>query len=54
MADYHPVIGEAEVTLTARVRIGPQQLPSGQWVVWLEGKSGCVAVEACTPAKEVA
>lgn len=28
------------------VRAGPCQLPSGQWVIWLKGKSGCVSIDA--------
>ena len=53
VVDYHSVIGEPATQFNLRVRVGPQQLDSGHWVVWLEGKAGCVYVEACTPAAEV-
>lgn len=34
------------------VREGPE-LVCGVWVVWLHGKSGCVAVDCCTRSESV-
>jgi len=50
--DYHSIIGGPVTQAGLVVRDGPRQLSAGDWVVWLEGKGGCVAVEAVTPAKE--
>lgn len=50
MVDYHAVIGEPATQFNMRARTSPQQMDSGHWVVWLEGKSGSVSVDACTPA----
>ena len=50
--DYHPIIGEPATDFDLVIRAGPQKLPGGQWVVWLEGKAGCVAVEAVSPHVE--
>lgn len=50
MVDYHSVIDEPATQRNMRVRVGPQLLSSGHWVVWLEGKAGCVHVDAVTPA----
>ena len=47
--NYHSVIGEPATDFDLVIRAGPQKLPSGQWVVWLEGKAGCVAVDAVSP-----
>ena len=38
--DTQPTLSGLEVTA------GPTRLPSGQWVVWLKGKSGCVSIDA--------
>ena len=48
--DYCAIIGEPPTQRNMSLRTDPEQLDSGQWVVWLEGKAGCVAVEACLPA----
>lgn len=48
--DYCSVIGEPPTDTGLRIRTGPDQLPSGHWVVWLEGKSACVSVDACKPS----
>lgn len=48
MVDYHAVIDEPATRFNMRVRVGPQLMASGHWVVWLEGKAGCVYVGACT------
>jgi hypothetical protein len=48
MVDYHSIIG-GPVTSTHVVRSGPELLGGHTWVLRLEGKSGCVACEACTP-----
>jgi hypothetical protein len=51
MVDYHAVIGGPITQYSMHVRTGPRQLSDGgAWVVWLDGKAGCVAVEACTEA----
>lgn len=47
VVDYCSVIGEAPTQHGLTVRTDPQQMDSGHWVVWLEGKSGCVHVDAC-------
>jgi len=47
---YHPIIGGPHGSETYRTST-PAQLLSGHTpVVWLEGKSGCVALSAVTPA----
>ena len=51
VVDYRSIIGHEVTQPRMRVSHGPTMV-SGNWVVWLEGKSGCVAVEACTPATE--
>lgn len=48
--DYCSVIGRPPTDRDRVVRTDPEQLASGAWVVWLEGKSGCVSVDACVPA----
>lgn len=50
LVDYCPILGEPPKHFGMVVRTGPYQLESGRWVVWLEGKPGCVAVEACHEA----
>lgn len=49
LVDYHATIGGPVTTARLEVREGPEIQPSGQWVVWLKGKAGCVACEAVTP-----
>jgi hypothetical protein len=46
LVDYSSTIGRAPTMLGAVVRVAPRQLPSGEWVVWLHGKSGCVSLRA--------
>jgi hypothetical protein len=46
--EYHSVIGEAEFKVF-RTRTPAQVLSGLTAVVWLEGKSGCVCLEACVP-----
>lgn len=48
--DYHSIIGGPITQRDLVVRAGPQWM-GGSWVVWLTGKAGCVAVEACTPVE---
>ena len=48
--DYHAVIGGPVTQSNLEVRSGPEKLPSGQWVVWLWGKTGCVSVDAVSLA----
>lgn len=45
--DYHSIIGGPVTQHDLVVRSGPQ-LMGRSWVVWLTGKAGCVAVEACS------
>jgi hypothetical protein len=45
--DYCSVIGQPATEFNMVVKAAPEQLASGLWVVWIEGKAGCVAVEAC-------
>ncbi len=47
LVDYCSIIGEPPTEFNMTVRWGPQKMASGHWVVWLIGKPGCVAVEAC-------
>lgn len=49
-ADYHAVIG-GEVTAPSMLITTEPSMMCGSWVVWLEGKAGCVAVEALTRVK---
>lgn len=53
--DYHSIIGGPVTAPSLEVVAGPQELggPGGTWCVWLDGKSGCVSVEAVTPAAGV-
>jgi hypothetical protein len=46
VVDYSSVIGEPPTQHNLVVRTDPAQMDSGHWVVWLEGKSGCVSVDA--------
>lgn len=50
--DYSSVIGEPPTQHNLIVRTDPQQLSSGHWVVWLEGKAGCVHVDAVRPTQK--
>jgi len=46
--EYHPVIGAPAFRLR-KTRTQAQVLSGHTAVVWLEGESGCVALEACVP-----
>lgn len=48
--DYSSVIGQPPTQRNLVVRTDPARLDSGHWVVWLEGKVGCVSVDAVAPA----
>lgn len=58
--DYHAVIGREVTQAGMTVKDDPMELPgqgakgASQWVVFLEGKSGWVAIEAVTLAAEPA
>lgn len=52
--DFCSVIGRPPTLLNVMVREGPEQMVSGEWVVWLVGKAGCVSVDACLQARPVA
>lgn len=41
-----PIPSDIPTLSDLKVVAGPCQLPSGQWVVWLKGKSGCVSIDA--------
>jgi hypothetical protein len=49
-ADYHSIIDGPVTQPNMTVRVEPQ-IMCGSWVTWLEGKSGCVACDALTPAE---
>lgn len=49
--DYSSIIGGPATMVAAEIRSGPERLSSGEWVVWLEGKSGCVSISAITPSE---
>jgi len=49
IVNYHSVIGKPPTKLGLKVRAGPELLGGHTWVVWLEGHSGCVCVEAVSP-----
>jgi hypothetical protein len=51
---YHPIIGEPHdgKVYTVRADGGPQLLSGHTWVVWLDGKAGCVCCEAVSEAPE--
>lgn len=46
--EFHPVIGEADFRLR-KTRTEAQILGDHTAVVFLEGESGCVALDACVP-----
>jgi hypothetical protein len=48
--DYCGIVGEPPTLRGLTIRIGPEQLAGGNWVVWLEGKASCVAIEAVLEA----
>lgn len=48
VVNYHSRIGGPATKERLRVLAGPNRLDAGRWVVWLEGVTGCVAVEACS------
>lgn len=51
--DYHSII-EGPITLNNQiVECDPYQLPSGDWVTKISGKTGVVAVEALTLATNI-
>ena len=51
VVDYHSVIDGPVTQAGLSIESGPRQLGrGGPWVVWLKGKSGCVAIEAITRA----
>lgn len=51
LVEYHPVIGEPAHELR-KTRTRADVLSGHTAVVWLEGKSGCVALDACVPVPE--
>jgi hypothetical protein len=51
LVDYHSVI-DGPVTSRHTISSGPVNLCNAQWVVWLDGKRECVAVEALTLVEE--
>ena len=52
LIDYHHVIGEKSHS-THKTRSKAEVLSGHTAVVWLEGVHGCVALDACEPAKIV-
>lgn len=48
--DYSAVIGEPPTQRNLVVLAGPDMADSGHWVAWLEGKPGCVSIDALQPA----
>lgn len=48
IVDYHSIIGE-KITSTGHKVRAVQMSDAGYPVAWLEGKSGCVHVDALTP-----
>ena len=48
VVNYSSVIGEAPTRFNLTVKTEPELLGGHTWVVWLDGKSGCVATAACT------
>lgn len=55
VVDYHAIIGGKISIYGTRVRyvqdMPSVDVPGGRRVAWIDGKSGCVAVEALTPHK---
>jgi hypothetical protein len=51
VVDYCSIIGGSPTAFGLVVRAGPELMGGHSWVVWLAGKSGCVACEACIPAR---
>ena len=52
LVEYHPIIDEPEHRLR-KTRSTAQVLSGHTAVVWLEGESGCVCLEACVPVAAV-
>lgn len=50
IVDYCSIIGREPTERAIAVQAGPKQIGTGDWVVWLTGKSGAVSVLACHPA----
>jgi len=48
LVEYHPIIDKPEHRLR-KTRTPAQVLSGHTAVVWLEGESGCVALDACVP-----
>ena len=49
IVDYHSVIGEEITEYNMKVRaVG--ELAGGEPVAWLDGKPGCVSMDALTPS----
>ena len=51
LVEYSEILGDPPVG-QFKTRTAAQVLSGHTAVVWLEGKSGCVCVEHCTPARE--
>jgi hypothetical protein len=49
--EYHPIIGEPEHRIRT-TRSEAQVLSGHTAVVWLNGESGCVALDACVPVRQ--
>lgn len=50
--DFHSVIGGPVTLAGATVECEPFEAASGDWVTFISGQRGYVAVEALTPAQE--
>jgi hypothetical protein len=51
VVEFHPVIGEPKHRIR-KTRTPAQVLSGHTAVVWLDGESVCVALEACIPAQQ--
>jgi hypothetical protein len=51
--DYHSVIGGPVTKAGLTITSDPLYMPSGDMVVFVDGVSGYVAIEALTPALEL-
>jgi len=49
--EYHSVIGDTKPGVRYKTRSSAELLSGHTAVVWLEGKSGCVALDACVPVE---
>ena len=53
LVDYHSEIGGPVTKKNCKIRSGPWQLGSGQWVIKIEGMAGGVSLDALSYPESV-